>query len=169
MLKIKFIFPRHHNRVHRNNRTTANSIATINSVASGEMGSSMNATTETGTVYDATTGQVCDLRWTFFDFWIINQQFQQSFFFIIFSIWFSQIENFLFFNKYYFFLKWIVFSKTIFQIFNGKKTKKFFIWKVSNREKKIYKETWLLKLQIRFRSTTIEWRTNSITDANGSN
>lgn len=53
---------RHHNRVHRDNRTTANSIATINSVASGEMGSSMNANSETGNVYDTSGAQVCDLR-----------------------------------------------------------------------------------------------------------
>lgn len=53
---------RHHNRVHRDNRTTANSIATINSVASGELGSAINAANETGNVYDSATGQVCDLR-----------------------------------------------------------------------------------------------------------
>lgn len=49
--------------MHRDNRTTANSIATINSVAAGDIGSTINATSETGSVYDAATGQVCDLRY----------------------------------------------------------------------------------------------------------
>lgn len=46
---------RHHNRVHRENRTTANSIAVINSVASGGLEDSE---------FDpnATPSQVCDLR-----------------------------------------------------------------------------------------------------------
>lgn len=57
-----FSINRHHNRVHRDNRTTANSIATINSVAAGDMGSSMNANSDTGNVYDASGAQVCDLR-----------------------------------------------------------------------------------------------------------
>ena len=48
---------RHHNRVHRENRTTANSIATINSVATGEI-----QTPEPGEVFEATNSQVCDLR-----------------------------------------------------------------------------------------------------------
>lgn len=48
--------------MHRDNRTTANSIATINSVAAGDMGSSMNANSDTGNVYDASGAQVCDLR-----------------------------------------------------------------------------------------------------------
>lgn len=52
---------RHHNRVHRDNRTTANSIAVINSVAAGH--------TEILVDYDSSVGaasqqqqQVCDLR-----------------------------------------------------------------------------------------------------------
>lgn len=46
---------RHHNRVHRENRTTANSIATINSVATGGEGSQ---------VFESQNQQqVCDLRW----------------------------------------------------------------------------------------------------------
>lgn len=55
-------FPnRHHNRVHRENRTTENSIATINSVASGELLSAN--TSEAGDVYDSSNAQVCDLRY----------------------------------------------------------------------------------------------------------
>uniref|UniRef100_A0A1B0GLC4 C2H2-type domain-containing protein n=1 Tax=Lutzomyia longipalpis TaxID=7200 RepID=A0A1B0GLC4_LUTLO len=51
---------RHHNRVHRENRTTANSIATINSVASGHVESGQNS----GNVdFDSNNSQVCDLRY----------------------------------------------------------------------------------------------------------
>lgn len=73
---------RHHNRVHRDNRTTANSIATINSVAAGDMASAINATSETGSVYDATTGQVCDLRYiSIYSNLIIEYWFSNLFFF----------------------------------------------------------------------------------------
>lgn len=55
---------RHHNRVHRENRTTANSIATINSVATGDIQSAMSAaTSEAGDIYDSNNTQVCDLRY----------------------------------------------------------------------------------------------------------
>lgn len=55
---------RHHNRVHRENRTTANSIATINSVATGDIQSTMStATSEAGDIYDSNNTQVCDLRY----------------------------------------------------------------------------------------------------------
>lgn len=55
---------RHHNRVHRDNRTTANSIAVINSVASGhpdldEGGIEFDAN---GVAQQQQQGQVCDLR-----------------------------------------------------------------------------------------------------------
>ncbi|XP_055711260.1 zinc finger protein 70-like isoform X10 [Phlebotomus papatasi] len=51
---------RHHNRVHRENRTTANSIATINSVASGHVDNGQNS----GNVdFDSNNSQVCDLRY----------------------------------------------------------------------------------------------------------
>lgn len=70
-LQFNFYF-RHHNRVHRDNRTTANSLATINSVATGQAHSTnataSNASAESsGTdVYDATTtntSQVWDLEY----------------------------------------------------------------------------------------------------------
>lgn len=52
---------RHHNRVHRENRTTANSIATINSVASGEVG--IGSSGDSVQVFEAQQNQqVCDLR-----------------------------------------------------------------------------------------------------------
>lgn len=55
---------RHHNRVHRENRTTANSIATINSVATGEITPSLTAaSSEAGDVFEPNNTQVCDLRY----------------------------------------------------------------------------------------------------------
>lgn len=54
---------RHHNRVHRENRTTANSIATINSVATGDISTMSAATSEAGDIYDSNNTQVCDLRY----------------------------------------------------------------------------------------------------------
>ncbi|XP_059622395.1 zinc finger protein 260-like isoform X5 [Phlebotomus argentipes] len=51
---------RHHNRVHRENRTTANSIATINSVAAGHVDDGQSS----GNVdFDSNNSQVCDLRY----------------------------------------------------------------------------------------------------------
>lgn len=57
ILLLTFKFYRHHNRVHRENRTTANSIATINSVATGEV---VNSGGNQG--FDSQNSQVCDLR-----------------------------------------------------------------------------------------------------------